>query len=68
MTNFDHAVGWDGVERRADANNPRRVAVVFSGETSRKDRSDPYAKRLSYPNNRLNVLAGNNSPSSVAEI
>lgn len=67
MNDFDHAVGWNGVERRADENNPRRVAVVLSGEVSRKDRSEPHAKRLSYPS-LLNVPHTNCSSSSVAEI
>jgi hypothetical protein len=68
MNDSDHAAGWDGVERRAGEKNPRRVAVVFSGDVSRKERSEPHVKRLSYPNNLLNVPQTNCSSSSVAEI
>ena len=68
MTNSDQAKGWDGVERRAGGNNPRRVAVVFSWESSRKDRSDPYAKRLSYPNNPPIAAQAASAAPGVAEV
>jgi hypothetical protein len=67
MTNSDQTNGWDGVERRVDG-KPRRVSVIFSVETSRKDRSEPYTRRVSYPNNRLNVPQGTSASTSVAEI
>lgn len=63
MKNSDHSHGWDGVERRAGGNNPRRVAVLISGESERKDRGESHSKRM-----HGNKIPQTPVPDGVAEL